>query len=234
MFCVHCGAAVSGDSVAACAACGKAAGPTLSGADVKQIFKEAGTDALTAIGRVAVDPIAGLSSSYNTLGEQRARGAGIAFGVAFALITALAMSIAASKSGLPGGMKLFFGSAFLALVPFAAIAATGEGARRVLRGSGTTGGSIFTAGVALQPIAALFILAAFLGVGNFEVVALLSLFAFTFMMCILFAGSTRLTGLPERFAPLAIAVMLLAAMWLTKIAASSMFDSTSTLGVMFR
>jgi hypothetical protein len=224
---------MTGESLAACGACGKGSTPALTGADVSRAIKEASTDALTAIAEVAVDPIAGLASSYATLGEKRARSAGIAFGVVFALLSALAMAIAASRTGGTGGLKLFFASAFLGLVPFAAIALTSEAARRALRGSGTTGGGIFTAGVALQPVAIFFVAAALLGLGNWEVTALLSLFAWTYMLCILFAGSTRLVGLPERFAPLAIGVMLLAAMWLTKIAAASLFDSSSPLGRLF-
>ncbi len=234
MFCINCGAAVNGEVLAACANCGKAAAPsTLTGADVTRVIKEASSDALTAIRQVAVDPVAGLASSFASLGEQRARSAGAAFGVGFALLSALAAVMGASKLGSESNLKVFVGMFVLALVPFVAIAAISAGARKALGGNGTVAGDLFTAGVALQPIGVFFVLAAILGVANYQAVGVLSLFAWTYMLCILFTGSTRLAGLPERFAPPAVAVMLLAAIWLTKIASGSLFDSTNPVGRFF-
>ncbi len=232
MFCMNCGAAVEGETLAACEGCGKTNPQPLSGADVSRMIKEASTDALTAIRTVALDPIGGLASSFGTLGERRARAAGLAFGIAFALLTAVAAFIAASKLGA-GSAKVLVGMLFLALVPFAAIAGSSAAMRRVLGGTSTTAADVFTAGVALQPAAVFFVLASLLGLANYQVIALLSLFAWTYVVCILFTGSTRLAGLPERFAPAAVAVMLLAAIWLTKVAAGALFDSSSFVGRLF-
>lgn len=231
MFCVNCGAAVDGEALAACASCGKS--NSLSGADVSRMIKEASVDAVGAIRRVALDPIGGLAISFDELGARRARAAGIAFGVGFSLLSAIAALIAAPKLGAEAGVKLLFGVTILALVQFAAIAATSAGTRRVLGGTGSAAADVFTAGVALQPAAVLFVLAAVLGLANFQVIAILSLFALTYVLCILFTGSTRLAKLPERFTPAAIAVMLLAAMWLTKIAAGVLFDASSPIGRLF-
>ncbi len=233
MFCMNCGAAVEGEALAVCGSCGKSNPQALSGADVSRILKEASTDALGAIRTVAVDPIGGLAASFGLLGERRARAAGIAFGIAFALLTAIAALIATAKLGTEGGPKVLFGMLFLALVPFAAIAATSAGIRRILGGTGTTAGDVFTAGIALQPASAFFVLAAILGIANYQAIALLGLFAWIYVLCILFTGATRLAGLPERFAPAAIAVMLLVALWLTKVAASALFDSSSSIGRLF-
>jgi hypothetical protein len=234
MFCVDCGATMQGDTLAACASCGKAASPRLTGADVSRILSEASGDAWVAIRQVAVDPVGGLAASFANLGETRARTAGVAFGVAFALLSASAALIAAWRLSSGSGLfKLLFAVTIIALVPFGAIAGTSAGARRVLRGTGTVAADIFTAGVALQPVAVLFVLAAILGIANYQAIAVLGLLAAVYMLCILFAGSTRLVGLPERFTPAAIAVMLLVALWLTKIAASALLDSSSSVGRWF-
>jgi hypothetical protein len=230
---MNCGGAIEGDSLAACASCGKVSQPALSGAEMTRMIKEASSDALGAIRRVAVDPIAGLASSFAVLGEQRARSAGIAFGVGFALVAALASFVAASKLTTGGNFKLIVAVFISALVPFVAIAAVSAATRKVVRAAGTIGADLFVAGVALQPLGLLLILAAILGLDNYQAVAILGLFAWTYMLCILFAGSTKLVGVPERFAPPAIAVMLLAAMWLTKIVATVLFDAGSPLGRFF-
>lgn len=233
MFCVNCGAAVNGDTLAACVSCGKAPAPMLTTADVSRAIKEASADAFGAIRQVAGDPVGGLAASFTTLGERRGRSAGIAFGVAFAVLSAVAALMAVSKLGSESGLKVLLAAFITALIPFAAIAAVSAGARKVLGGSGTPGADVFTAGVALQPIGVFFVLAALLGAANYQVIGLLSLFAWTYMLCILFTGSTRLAGLPERYAPPAIAVMLLAAIWCTKIAMGSLFDTGSPIGRFF-
>jgi hypothetical protein len=230
MFCMNCGAAANGDALAACGSCGKTNPAALGGADVGRMIKEASTDALGAIRQVALDPIGGLAASFGTLGERRGRAAGIAFGITFALLTAIAALIAASKLGTESGAKLLFGTLVVAFVPFVAFAATSAAIRRILRGTGTAAGDLFIAGVALQPAAVFFVLAAIVGVANYQVIAVLSLFAWTYVLCILFTGSTRLVGLPERFAPATIAIMLLAALWLTKVVAGALFGSSSFLG----
>jgi hypothetical protein len=189
------------------------------------MIKEASTDALSAVREVAVDPIAGLASSFAMLGERRGRAAGIAFGVGFALVAAVASLIAASDSSSDVRLRLMFAVFIVGLVPFIALAATSAAARKAFRTAGTTGADLFIAGVALQPFGVFLLLAAVLGIANYQAIALLSLFAWTYMLCVLFAGCTRLVGIAERFAPPVIAVMLLAAMWLTKVVAAAFLGS---------
>jgi hypothetical protein len=189
------------------------------------MIKEASTDALSAIRHVIADPIGGLASAFATLGERRGRSAGIAFGVVFALVAAIASVIAAGESASDGKLKLMLAVFIVGLVPFIALAASSAAARKAFRTPGSAGADLLTAGVALQPLGLFLILAAVLGIANYQAVALLSLFAWTYMLCILFAGCTRLVGIPERFAPPVLSVMLLAAMWLTKIVAASFLGS---------
>lgn len=234
MFCVNCGAAFSSGEVAACANCGKTNSPALSGADVGRMVKEASSDALGATKKIASDPIAGIATSFATLGAQRAQAAGFAFGLAFAILTALASALAAAKLGASDStLKLALSVFLVALVPFLALTLTSAGARKVLGGTGTWSSDVFVAGIALQPIGIFFLLAAILGGANWQVIAVLSFVAWTYMLCILFSGSTRLVGIPERFAPPVISVMLLAAIWSTKVAANSFFDQYSPIGRLF-
>lgn len=233
MFCVNCGSAMEGSAVAACASCGKDNAPMISGADVSRIIKEASSDALGAVRRVAVDPIAGLAEAFGMLGERRGRSAGIAFGIGFALFAVVAGLIATSNLGTESNVKLMLAVFIVALVPYLALAGTSAAVRKTFRTDGTAGADLFTAGVALQPFGFFLILAAVLGISNATAILLLSLFAWTYMLCILFAGVTRLVKVPERFAPPVLAVMLLAAMWLTRIVAGSFLDD-GPLGFFFR
>ena len=234
MFCMNCGAAVSGDAVAACANCGKLQQPALLTPDVGRAIKEASADALAAVRQVAVDPIGGLASSFSMLGERRGYAAGLAFGVAFALQAAVASIIAASRFQTTSTLKLFFGTFLMALVPFAAFVAASALVRKVAGGTGTLGADVFVAGVALQPCGLFFLGAAILGIANYQAIALLGLFASTYVMCILFAGCTRVAGIAERLAPPVISVMLLAALWLSKIVITAFLGDASPLGRWFQ
>ncbi|HEV7765836.1 MAG TPA: hypothetical protein VGQ76_12600 [Thermoanaerobaculia bacterium] len=200
---------------------------------MSRMLKEASSDALGATKRIASDPIAGIAASFAALGAQRAQAAGFAFGLAFAILTALASTLAAAKLGADSALKLALSVFLVSLVPFVALTLTSAGARRILGGAGTWNADVFVAGIALQPIGIFFVLAAILGGANWQVIAVLSFVAWTYMLCILFSGSTRLVGIPERFAPPAISVMLLAAIWSTKIAANSFFDPSSPIGRLF-
>lgn len=225
MFCVNCGGALEAGATTACVSCGNINPPTISGADVGRLIKEASTDAVGAIRLVAVDPIGGLASAFAMLGERRGRAAGIAFGVAFAIIAAIASLVAARHGGFQGNVQMLLAVFIVALAPFVALAATSTAARKAFRTGTTAGADLFTAGVALQPFGLFLMLAAILGIDNYQAVLILSLFAWTYIVCILFAGCTRLVQIQERFAPPVLAAMLLAAIWLTKIVAASFLGS---------
>ncbi|MBV8516174.1 MAG: hypothetical protein JO197_02115 [Acidobacteria bacterium] len=206
-----------GSTLAACVHCGKSNQPVFSAADARRIIQSASGDAFTAIRQITSDPIGGLTRSYATLGEERARAAGIALGVAFALAVGIASAITASHIGFNGIAKLLLGMTVVGLVPFAAMAGVSAGARKAFRADGAFGADLLSCGVALQPFSIVFIIAALLGIANFQTVALVSLFAWTYMLSILFTGCTQLAHIPQRFAPTVIAVMLLAAIWATRV-----------------
>ena len=232
MFCMNCGATITGDTLAACGSCGKSNARMPSGAEVSRVIKEASSDALAAIGRVSTDPVGGLEASFQMLGEIRARSAGFAFGTAFAVLATLAAWIASSRMGM-GTPKVLVAVFFVALAPFVAILGVSAGARSIFRGVGSIAPDVFTAGVSLQPLGLLFVLAVILGSANYKIVLALALLAVTYMICILFTGCTRLSGIPQRFAPLTVAVMLLALMWLTTIVAGALLDTTNPVSRFF-
>jgi hypothetical protein len=226
MFCIHCGNSVEGEALAVCAQCGQVTQPAFSAADAGRIIKSAAADAIVVMRRIAIDPVAGLPASFVTLGERRARSAGVAFGVTFALAAGIATAVAASGAGFGNTFKLMLAMFVVALAPFAAMAAVSTGVRKAFRTAGTAGADLLSCGVALQPFGVFFILAAVLGIGNLQTVALLSLFAWTYALTILFTGCTQLVRIPERLAPPVMAVMLLVAIWSTRLVGGWLLEST--------
>jgi hypothetical protein len=59
--------------------------------------------------------------------------------------------------------------------------------------------------------------AAVLGFGNIEVIALFTFFAICVTIVMLFAGLTRICKTSERSATLAVPLMLIASTWLSKV-----------------
>jgi hypothetical protein len=232
MFCVNCGTAMDG-SVAACATCGGANSQLKSASrEVGKKVKAASSDAFGAFKAMAVNPVGGLQTAFDSLGKERAMAAGIVFGAAFAGILVLSFTIALGKADLRPSLRGLFGMLILGIVPFLAIAGSSTIARKVFRGGGSLHSDVFISGSSLLPIGLLILSVGFLGAVNFEVIAILSVFALCYAINMLFVGSTRLSGVPEAFVTPAVAVMLLLALWLSKIIVASLIGSTA--GELFR
>lgn len=217
MFCVNCGTLMEGNTIATCPQCGKSNQPAFSAVDAGRILQSAAGDATVALRQIVRDPISGLPVAYATLGEQRARSAGIALGAAFALAMGIATAIAASDRGFGGSAKLLLMMSLVGIAPFLAMFAVSIATRKAFRSSAMAGADLLSCGVALQPFSVFFIIAAMLGIANLGTIALVSLFAWTYTLTILFTGCTKLAHVPERFAPPIIATMLLAAIWSTRV-----------------
>lgn len=189
-------------------------------------------DAWQGLKLFAVSPVGGLAESYAMFEPPRAMGVGIVFAVIYELLLFLALYRAADKvaSGigvpLPTG-DLTFGMAvkliFIGAVPFITLALAGAIARFIFRGKGSFAGDIYTAGASLLPFGLCLFLASFLGPANFEVIAALSVFALTYTILMLYAGCSRIAGIPETGAAPAVPIMLLLSVWLTKIVVSAVF-----------
>jgi hypothetical protein len=202
--------------VAVCAACGHStAAPSTP--DLGKRVAEAANDAGATLLRLAPNPTGSLQSAFSALGEQRALAVGAALGVLFALVLMIAAWIATMRLGVGFQARIVFGTFAVGLVVFASLAAVSAGGRKLLRGSGTLGADVFLAGVAVQPIAVLLLIASLLGGGNFEVLAIASVLGWTYVLSILYVGVTRLIGISEALAPAFIAVMLLLSAWLSKV-----------------
>jgi hypothetical protein len=61
------------------------------------------------------------------------------------------------------------------------------------------------------------LLGSVVGVANFEVIAILFLFAATYTVLILYAGCSRICGIPEPVVAPAVPVILLISLWITKV-----------------
>jgi hypothetical protein len=73
------------------------------------------------------------------------------------------------------------------------------------------------AGASLLPFGFLFFVSGLLGIANFEIAALLLIFALCYAILILYTGCTRISGVAESRAAFAVPVMIIVSAWLTKI-----------------
>jgi hypothetical protein len=185
-------------------------------------FKNASTDALRAFKTLASDPVGGLSSAFESLGQDRALGVGMIFGALFALGVLLGVYRLVPVWGRPQGFGGFMRILVVAVVPFLSLLGATALARMAFRGNGGFGHDSFIAGTSLLPFGLGAIVAGILGFGNMEVVAVLALFALCLNILIIFTGLTRISKVSEQSATIAVPLMFLASAWLSKIIYSAM------------
>lgn len=222
MFCQQCGTEILAVSEP-CPKCGREAA-RVAAAELGKQVTAVSRDAAGAIKTLVVDPVAGLPSAYASLGPLRARSAGVTLCVAFALAATIGLTLGARQSlgGLmelsgASGFELFFKALLGFLVLPAALAAAGYGIRRVLGGKAPVAADIFTAGAALSPLGLTILVSGLLGLANFEVVLLLALISWSYLVLMLYTGLTSLGGLSGRAGAPAVPVLLVAAGWLSKV-----------------
>jgi len=231
MFCVSCGRALA-DDLRFCDGCGAdvnrgAAAPAAALTDqITKEMKARSRDAWQGIKLFARSPVGGLPQSFALFDDRRAIQVGIAFAVIYESALFLGGVIFKSKSqSLLGGMlpigeltaTQMFKLVVLGLVPFVSLIVAGTLARYIFRGEGRFAGDVYTAGAVLLPSGVLALLAALLGAANVEVILVLSLFALTYSILMLYAGCSRIGGISEAGAAPAVPIILLASAWITKI-----------------
>lgn len=230
MFCTSCGATVAPDA-AVCAACGRPQGATTAERQAAQLgdrLAGSGKDAAFVFRTMLVSPVGGLAQAYAELGAERAMWAGVALAVGFGLAVGFAATRAASGAGeLLGGLSGFLRPqtpevsfvkvAFEALVFPAAIAGVAQLARRLAGATPPLAADIFTAGAAVAPLALVALLAALVGVANFELIAVLAVAGMCYFTLLLYAGLTRAGELREGAAAPTVPAALLLAVWICKI-----------------
>jgi hypothetical protein len=119
--------------------------------------------------------------------------------------------------GGPHGFSGFIKILVVAVVPFISLLGAVFAGRKAFRGEGGFAADSFVAGASLLPFGFVALLSAILGLGNFEVIALFTLFAICLTILMLFAGLTRICKLSERSATVAVPLMLIVSAWLSKI-----------------
>jgi len=192
------------------------AAPNPAGVAAEKI-KAASSDAWEALKLFALNPVAGLSVAFDSLGQARAFGVGIAFGATFALCVVLAAYRLLPEWGRPHGFTGFIKILVVAVVPVISLFGANVVARKAFRGKGGFGHDSFISGASLLPLGCVNLLAAILGFGNIEVIALFTLFAICLTILMLFAGLTRICKTSERAATLAVPLVLIVSAWLSKV-----------------
>jgi hypothetical protein len=186
---------------------------------------------LDAFKLLAVNPVAGMPSAFERVGASRALGVGIIFSVVSAvLISFTAMSTNSALRGMFGGsffekntVKMFFNLFVIFIVPFVSLTAVTMMARAVCKGDGSLGHACFVVGASLLPISILLFLLRFIGLGNLEVMVVLSVFSVCTTLLMLFIGLTRIMKISERGASIALPVLLIVAVWVSKIIYTAVF-----------
>ena len=216
MFCKNCGSQIP-DNAPACPSCGASALAVSPAAVAVDKAKAASKDALQAFRIFVSNPVGGLSVAFDALGPVRSLGAGITFGVVFALCIVLAAYRVLPAWGRPPGFSGFLKILVVSVVPFVSLLGACIAVRKAFRGAGLWGHDCFIAGATLLPFGFLALLAAVLGILNAEVITALALFAASLTILMLFAGLTRICKMSERASTLAVPLMLIASAWLSKV-----------------
>lgn len=234
MYCSNCGKEKP-EAAIYCPQCGASerGGRGRAGSVVGEELRSSARDALLSARALLMDPIGSLRPTYDSLGKRRAGSAGVALAVLFAVLCALALNIAARRlqstfgaligGWLTSGAVVFgvggFAKSTLAfLIPPLALGLSAFGLRRLLGGRDSIGSDFFVAGLALLPLGVVLLAAALIGpVGNVEVAVALVVAAVSYLVLILFEGLTRIGGLSARAAAPGVPVLLLLALWLTKV-----------------
>ena len=230
MFCQSCGRALA-ENLRFCDGCGtdvkQGVAPAVPLAEqLAGEVKARSHDAWHGIKLFAKSPVGGLAESFALLDDARAIQVGIAFAVIYEGALLLGGLIFKSNAqSLLGGMlpigeltaTQMFKLLVLGLVPFASLIVAGSLARQIFHGKGRFPGDVYTAGAVLLPSGFLAVLASLLGAANVEVILVLSLFALTYSILMLYAGCSRIAGISEAGAAPAVPIILLVSAWITKI-----------------
>jgi hypothetical protein len=231
MFCKSCGRALA-DTLRFCDGCGTDVNGGAAGAAIplsqqlRSEVKARSLDAWQGVKLFAKSPVGGLPESFAMFDDQRAIQVGIVFAIVYEIALLLGAFIFKSKAaGLLGGIlpigeltaAQMFKVLFLGLVPFASLIGACALARAIFRGKGRFAGDVYTAGAVLLPSGFLVLVASLLGAANFEVILVLSLFALTYSILMLYAGCSRIGSISEVGAAPAVPIILLLSAWITKI-----------------
>lgn len=224
MFCAQCGNALSpgAASCTACSATGVAAtAPAPSQASER--VKARSQDALKVFRMIAVNPVGQLSSAFASMEKRQAMEVGVVFAGVFEVCAVIGLFLMLPRWAGSPGLGEILKIIILGVVPFVAITGAGTVARQIFRGTtGSFESDVFIAGVSVLPFGFVALLSGVLGLANMEVTAIAAIFALSYMILILFTGCTRISGISESHAALAVPIIVLLGGWLSKILFAAM------------
>jgi hypothetical protein len=223
MYCSACGTPNRDDALS-CTACRHVFSPRVSSSAAVENLRKSSEDAWKTLLVLAGNPVGDLHTAFDALGDARALGVGIAFGIVFAGCAAIAFTRTASewlfRGFLYGGYVTtgdFLKAVVVFVVPFLALAVAIWICRAVARAQGSAGHDVFLAGAALLPLAAFSLLFTLLGIGNIEIDIVLLVIAQCVTVLMLFSGLTRIYAVSEKLASLAVPLMLVVSAWISKV-----------------
>lgn len=164
-----------------------------------------------------LNPVEGLPAVFQSLSTSETLETGAILAGIFDLCAFIGLYLMLPQwAGQPGFgdiLKLLL----LGAVPPAAITGASILTRKVFQSpAGTIESDVFIAGVSLIPSALTLLVAGMLGIGNFEVIALVSVFALSYTVLILYTGCTKISAMAAVRAVPAVPVIVVIAGWLSK------------------
>ncbi len=169
-------------------------------------------DAIQGLKIFLINPVGGLPIFFQGLGEKRALGVGITFGLVYVISIILAFNKFKSQDEIS-----LFNLVALSITSFLSIAGASFVTRKLFRGAGSIKADIFIAGTALIPITLFILISYFLGLVNLEIIAVSSVIAITYTILMIYTGCHQISKIPENGSALAVSVMLILSGWLFKI-----------------
>jgi hypothetical protein len=229
MTCLQCGNTLNSGATF-CGDCGapikkaEAEPATVASSPGSIKFRSLSLTAWKTMKAAVLNPTEELSTVFRGLKKRDALEVGLVLAGLFDLCAVIGLYMLlphwAGQPGIEDILKLLL----LGIVPSAAITGASVLARKVFHGSpGTIESDVFVAGISLFPTGLMLILAGILGAGNIEVVALVSVFAISYTILILYTGCTQILEIPKVRAVPAVPIMILIAGWISKIVFAMMF-----------
>jgi hypothetical protein len=184
-------------------------------------------DAVKGLKIFALNPVGGLPDFFKGLGQERALGVGIAFGLFYIFCFVFSIGSLTEKStDLLDIFDVEVSSTHLILLSvanFLSIVGASFITRKLFRGYGQIQGDVFIAGVALAPISFLILLTKLLGIGNVEIITIVAIIAITYTILMLYTGCNQISGIAETASALSVSAMIILSVWLYKIMISMAF-----------
>jgi len=187
-------------------------------------FRALSLTAWRIVKAAVLNPVEELPTVFRGLKRKEALEVGLVLAGVFDIFAAIGLYLMLPRwAGQPG-----FGDVLkvllLGVVPSSAITGASFLARKAFRGSPESiEADVFVAGVSLLPTGLMLLIAGILGMGNIEVVALVSVFALSYTILILYTGCTQISQISKVRAVPAVPIIILIAGWISKIVFAMMF-----------